>query len=153
MRRWFSILLLVLLPIQFSWAAAAAYCEHESGARADHFGHHEHDHQGSGVAPVTSLGDPSIDTTSETTSAPTVDASVARSIDPTGGASKGSAAGAALDLAHSHCHFHCPVAAAVSSASAMQGENSGRPPLYWTEAHLMAPAVPRPERPQWAGHA
>lgn len=45
MRRWLSILLLVMLPFQFSWAAAASYCQHETGRLASHFGHHEHQHQ------------------------------------------------------------------------------------------------------------
>ena len=45
MRRWLSILLLVFMPFQFSWAAVGTYCEHESGTRAKHFGHHEHKHQ------------------------------------------------------------------------------------------------------------
>ena len=45
MRRWLLILLLMSLPFQFSWAAMATYCEHESGARAQHVGHHEHQHQ------------------------------------------------------------------------------------------------------------
>ena len=45
MRRWLSILLLGFMPFQFSWAAVATYCEHESGTRAKHFGHHEHEHQ------------------------------------------------------------------------------------------------------------
>ena len=45
MRRWLSILLLVFMPFQFSWSAVATYCEHESGMRANHFGHHEHKHQ------------------------------------------------------------------------------------------------------------
>jgi hypothetical protein len=45
MRRWLSILLLVFMPFQFSWAAVATYCEHESDMRAQHFGHHEHKHQ------------------------------------------------------------------------------------------------------------
>ncbi len=45
MRRWLSILLLVFMPFQFSWAAVATYCEHESGTRAKHFGHHEHEHR------------------------------------------------------------------------------------------------------------
>ncbi|MCW7539713.1 hypothetical protein OOT46_17890 [Aquabacterium sp. A7-Y] len=44
MRRWLAIFLWVLLPLQFSWAAAAAYCGHESGTAAHHFGHHEHAH-------------------------------------------------------------------------------------------------------------
>jgi len=44
MRRWLAILLLVFLPFQFSWAAVAGYCQHETGAAAQHFGHHEHQH-------------------------------------------------------------------------------------------------------------
>lgn len=45
MRRLFAILLLMLLPVQFSWASAAAYCQHETGRQAWHVGHHEHDAQ------------------------------------------------------------------------------------------------------------
>ena len=52
MRRWFAVLLLFLLPLQFSWAAVATYCGHESDAHAQHFGHHEHQHASSaGVHP------------------------------------------------------------------------------------------------------
>ncbi|AKJ31899.1 cation efflux protein, CzcI family [Caldimonas brevitalea] len=50
MRRWLSIFFLVLLPLQFSWAAAASYCQHESGSGVRHFGHHEHVHQGASAA-------------------------------------------------------------------------------------------------------
>ncbi|WP_411565004.1 cation efflux protein, CzcI family [Rubrivivax sp. A210] len=46
MRRWLAMLLLALLPLQFSWAAAAVYCGHESGEPARHLGHHEHQHEG-----------------------------------------------------------------------------------------------------------
>jgi len=45
MRRWLSILLLVFLPLQFSWAAVGVYCQHETGTQASHFGHHDHQHQ------------------------------------------------------------------------------------------------------------
>lgn len=45
MRRIIFIVLLAILPVQFSWAAASAYCHHESGAGAKHFGHHEHQHK------------------------------------------------------------------------------------------------------------
>lgn len=38
------IFLLVLLPLQFCWAAAAAYCQHEGEKTAQHFGHHSHQH-------------------------------------------------------------------------------------------------------------
>ena len=44
MRRWLAILMLALLPLQFSWAAVAAYCGHERGQQAHHLGHHEHQH-------------------------------------------------------------------------------------------------------------
>jgi hypothetical protein len=43
MRRWLQIFLLFLLPFQFSWAASAAYCQHERDAQPRHWGHHEHE--------------------------------------------------------------------------------------------------------------
>lgn len=46
MRRWFTLLLLVLMPLQSVWAAAAAYCQHEEGRTAQHVGHHAHEHHG-----------------------------------------------------------------------------------------------------------
>ena len=39
------IFLLVCLPFQFSWAAAAAYCQHEGEMNTQHFGHHAHQHK------------------------------------------------------------------------------------------------------------
>jgi hypothetical protein len=42
MRRWLTILLLFLMPLQLSWAASAAYCQHERDAQRGHWGHHEH---------------------------------------------------------------------------------------------------------------
>ena len=56
MRRWFLIFLVVLLPVQLSWAAVASYCQHESGTTAQHLGHHEHQHE-AGAAPSND-GDP-----------------------------------------------------------------------------------------------
>ena len=44
MRRWLTLLLLVLLPLQFSWAAVASYCGHETGTQTQHLGHHDHHH-------------------------------------------------------------------------------------------------------------
>jgi hypothetical protein len=44
MRRWWSLLLVFLLPLQFTLAAAAAYCQHEAHPQAQHFGHHAHVH-------------------------------------------------------------------------------------------------------------
>ena len=42
MRRLLAIVLLVLLPLQFSWAAVSAYCAHEADAQSGHLGHHAH---------------------------------------------------------------------------------------------------------------
>ncbi|MGV3655567.1 MAG: DUF2946 family protein [Noviherbaspirillum sp.] len=39
------ILLLTILPLQYSWAAAAVYCQHGQ-EHAAHFGHHSHHHDG-----------------------------------------------------------------------------------------------------------
>lgn len=44
MRRLIALLLLLLLPLQFAWAAAGTYCQHESGDQSWHFGHHAHLH-------------------------------------------------------------------------------------------------------------
>ena len=58
------IFLLVLMPLQLSWAAIASYCQHETGAAAKHFGHHDHQHKatdGKETAPdpaKTGGGDP-----------------------------------------------------------------------------------------------
>jgi hypothetical protein len=38
------ILLLTILPIQYSWSMAAVYCQHERST-STHFGHHGHQHQ------------------------------------------------------------------------------------------------------------
>ena len=42
MRRFFALFLLLLLPLQFAFAAAASYCALEMVKVASHFGHHEH---------------------------------------------------------------------------------------------------------------
>lgn len=43
-KRLLIILMLLALPLQFSWAAAAVYCQHEEASTTQHFGHHEHKH-------------------------------------------------------------------------------------------------------------
>ena len=40
------VFLFLILPVQFGWAVAAGYCQHERGGSLGHFGHHEHQHQG-----------------------------------------------------------------------------------------------------------
>jgi hypothetical protein len=44
MKKFLAIFLLVLLPLQYSWAAMASYCGHETRVNATHPGHHTHDH-------------------------------------------------------------------------------------------------------------
>jgi hypothetical protein len=43
-KKLFLIFLLFALPFQYSWAAAAVYCQHEK-PHTSHFGHHVHHHQ------------------------------------------------------------------------------------------------------------
>ena len=33
---------MTVIALQFSWSAVSAYCLHESGRTAQHFGHHQH---------------------------------------------------------------------------------------------------------------
>ena len=45
MRRFVAILILCVLPLQWSYAAVAEYCQHEEVVSAqDHVGHHAHKH-------------------------------------------------------------------------------------------------------------
>lgn len=44
-RRFLIIFFVMLLPLQFSWGAAATYCAHETGSNVSHFGHHAHVHK------------------------------------------------------------------------------------------------------------
>jgi hypothetical protein len=46
MSRWLTIFLLFVLPVQFAWSAAAAYCQHEDAPAKTHIGHHVHEHLG-----------------------------------------------------------------------------------------------------------
>ena len=57
MKRFVVALLMCIVPLQFAWAAAGAYCAHEQSANAFHFGHHAHTHQsqsddGKGKSPL-----------------------------------------------------------------------------------------------------
>jgi hypothetical protein len=61
MRRWLTILLLFVLPVQFAWSAAAAYCQHEEVTGAAHFGHHAHDHAASSGTGTKASGEKSGD--------------------------------------------------------------------------------------------
>lgn len=52
------IVVMVLLPLQMVWAAAAPYCGHEARLAAKkHFGHHEHQHEASPADPAAAEAD------------------------------------------------------------------------------------------------
>jgi hypothetical protein len=127
-RRIFVIFLLALLPLQFSWAAVASYCAHETQANAAHFGHHDHAHghqlqadAGPGLDPVA---DPMSDT------------------DAQGGKAPG-----AIDLGCGHCHGNCGVM--LTLAPGLPGMISSAPPSATLDETGGAHAPTRPERPQW----
>ena len=42
MRRFLSVVLMLMLLLQASWSAAAAVCQHEPATAQAHFGHHVH---------------------------------------------------------------------------------------------------------------
>ena len=47
MCRWLVLVVAFLLPLQFAWAGASAYCQHETTEQqSKHFGHHFHAHKG-----------------------------------------------------------------------------------------------------------
>jgi len=57
MRRLLILLFAIVLPLQFTWASAAAYCDHGREQQREHatgdapgwhFGHHAHQHEGDG---------------------------------------------------------------------------------------------------------
>lgn len=53
MKKLLLIFLLCIVPFQFAWAAAGAYCKHETDAAPVHFGHHAHHHQINAEKPET----------------------------------------------------------------------------------------------------
>jgi len=120
-RRFFAIVLLAMLPLQFSWAAVASYCEHETQG-AGHFGHHEHEHQHHADA------GPNVE--------PVADADA-----------QGDKAPGAMDLDCGHCHGQCGVMLTLS-AKVPGTLSTARPSASANDAGS-AHAPTRPERPQW----
>ncbi len=56
MRRFLLLVALLLsVPLQYSWAALGAYCEHEENAAQWHFGHHVHIHSKDDQGPAKPL--------------------------------------------------------------------------------------------------
>lgn len=62
MRKLVAILFLLILPLQWTTAAMAAYCLHETdGPAQQHIGHHAHEHQASTTPADSDLGNTDFD--------------------------------------------------------------------------------------------
>ncbi|WP_454726124.1 MULTISPECIES: cation efflux protein, CzcI family [Cupriavidus] len=129
MRRFLILLFVLLLPLQFAWAGAAAYCSHDSqqdGANAAsaqwHFGHHSHAHRG--------------------------EAADHRAADDNGGNKDGSGKVKLPDLDCAVCHF--AGAQLVLPDFSGTGSHFGVAISYHALApsFLSAPGT-TPDRPQW----
>ncbi len=128
MRRIFAIVLLALLPLQFSWAAVASYCGHETQAGVGHFGHHDHQHH------------------ADASDGAGLDAEATTTVDVNPDADAGKAPGA-MDLDCGHCHGTCSMM--LSLPSALPGALSTALPSATLDESGGAHAPSRPERPQW----
>jgi hypothetical protein len=133
-RRFLAMVLLALLPLQFSWAAVASYCEHETQG-AGHFGHHDHDH--AHHAGASRDAGPAADLSAFASPSP----------DETGSAELDKAPGA-MDLDCGHCcHGTCGVM--LTWPLGLPGALSTAPPSATLDEMGGAHAPTRPERPQW----
>jgi hypothetical protein len=130
MRRLLLVFLLVLMPLQTVWSAAAAYCAHEQAPAAAHFGHHVHKHAGAhqGGDAHADVGHASAD-------------------DAQGGAAGSIFNLGSADLDCHSCHGSGTVLFAHTVAPAALALCAH--PLPLVAAQLPAPLSPRPERPNW----
>lgn len=128
MRRLIALLLLAIMPFQFGWAAAAAYCGHEATAQACYFGHHDHQHRDGPQA-----GGPGPSGAASAAAATTVDAV--------------QSAPATVDGDCSQCHFSAlKVLATADVASHPEAVQSAQ---GLDHQRLRSRAQDRLERPKW----
>ncbi|MGD9944269.1 MAG: hypothetical protein AB7S98_13635 [Burkholderiaceae bacterium] len=132
MRRWLLALMFIVLPLQASWAAAAAYCAHESGAAARHLGHHEHEGH------LHDSGD-----AVRGTSDKVADKAPDKAPDSPERGDSG------------HCCSHCcgQFAALLPAWATPLVDAGPAPPAPGTPDQALAPSPARPERPQWVALA
>lgn len=126
MRRLFAIILLALLPFQFSWSAVAPYCGHEREVASGHFGHHEHRHHSAAASDDNGKTMTDSEATAESQS------------DKSPGAN---------DLDCGQCHGSCGVM--LSSPSSLPTAVALEMPGATVTPASGAHAPTRPERPQW----
>lgn len=128
MRSFLAFVMLALLPLQFSWAAVASYCGHETQAGVEHLGHHDHQHH------------------ADASDGAGLDTDLATTSDVTSDAVDGKAPGA-MDLDCGHCHGTCSMM--VNLPSALPGALSTAPLRATLDESGGMHAPTRPERPQW----
>lgn len=124
------------MPLQFSWAAVAAYCAHEAApaghstatAGATHLGHHEHQH------PQRAQAEPAADAPAD------ADADSA-------GPAQADKMPGAIDVDCGQCHGHCSVMPSLPSA--LPGVPVAALPRTSLDETGGACTPARPERPQW----
>lgn len=145
MRKVLAILLISLLSLQASWAAAASYCRHEQGAAARHFGHHEHRH---GQHLAGSAQQAQAQALHEAAAPPAdhaagfVDAGDASD----DGSTAASLVGADLDCSVCHAHALAGMPSAPASSALDATVVAGEALIQ----HLPpSRPQPRPERPDW----
>ncbi|MET0209673.1 MAG: hypothetical protein ABW220_11580 [Burkholderiaceae bacterium] len=129
MRRWLTVFLLILLPLQLSWAVAATYCQHEKDPAVTHIGHHQHEHP---VEAKAAQGD-------------SADASLTPDDGPS--AAKGAGSGTGIDLDCGTCHLgHAqPVFTDAPRLPALSGPATLAEPVEaWATR-----GPDRRERPNW----
>lgn len=125
MRRFVALFLLVLLPLQAIWAAAAPYCQHEGEAASHHIGHHQPEHR-------------------HATGADAPDAHGA----PVDAGDHGDH-GDEASSTHSDCHVCHSGTVLVHEVRLVQAMPASTPPAPTLTQGLPAPPTERPERPKW----
>jgi hypothetical protein len=119
MRRLLALLLLILAPLQFSWAAVSGFCSHESGLTTQHVAtyspsHAEHpkchEHQGAAQSSQETPG---------------------------------------IDHSCCQCHSHCHSIGVTSGLHSDQIKASSALPAVCLSPALPFGLIDRPERPKW----
>ncbi len=128
MRRFVALLLLVLLPLQAVWAAAAPYCQHEGDAASHHIGHHQPEHAHAHAH--TTVAEASQD-------------------DAHGAPGEPATPGEGAASAHSDCHVCHGGTVLAQEVRMLQVAAASAQPVPTLVHGLPAPPAERPDRPSW----
>lgn len=121
MRRFLALFLLLLLPLQFSWAAVESYCEHEERVEAAQVAKHvQHAH--ADIAAAAADAD----------------------------AGTGTGMDTSIDTGCDSCHCHGHFTGISNRVRAVEPHPSNARPTAALADTGGAHAPARPERPQWA---